>query len=143
METVSKIRRWVLADGLSIRGVSRRTGISRSRRDQGLIQWINSPRTTVRKYLRDEEVEPRYRQRGTRPLRSLLDYELRLKALYEADLGCAPRERRSLQGFAPVHEVANCPVDSLRQERAKLWMRLLFVKVIKGLTIAFGVTFCV
>ncbi len=127
METVSKIRRWVLADGLSIREVSRRTGISRN---------------TVRKYLRDEEVEPRYRQRGTRPLRSLLDYELRLKALYEADLGCAPRERRSLQGFAPVHEVANCPVDSLRQERAKPWVRLLFARVIKGLTIVFGAIFC-
>jgi len=71
METVSKIRRWVLADGLSIREVSRRTGISRN---------------TVRKYLREDIVAPRYRQSGSRPSRKLLDYEVRLRALYEADL---------------------------------------------------------
>jgi len=84
METVSKIRRWVLADGLSIREVSRRTGVSRN---------------TVRKYLREDIAEPRYRQSKPRPSRRLLDYEVRLRELYEADLQRAPRERRTMQGL--------------------------------------------
>ncbi len=58
MESVAKIRRWVLADGVSIREVSRRTGFSRN---------------TVRKYLRDENVEPRYRLSSPRKGRRLLD----------------------------------------------------------------------
>lgn len=87
METVSKIRRWVLADGLSIREVSRRTGLSRN---------------TISKYLDSSQVEPRYRMEQARPLRSLLEHELRLKALYEADMGCPARERRSMQGLYDV-----------------------------------------
>lgn len=87
METVSKIRRWILADGLSIREVSRRTGISR---------------TTIRKYLRSDHSEPRYHMRQSRPLRSLLEYELRLKSLYEADKCCALRERRSMRGLYEI-----------------------------------------
>ena len=87
METVSKIRRWVLADGLSIREVSRRTGLSRN---------------TIRKYLRSEQVEPCYQMQQARPLRSLLEHELRLKALYEADMGFPARERRSMRGLYDV-----------------------------------------
>lgn len=84
METVSKIRRWVLADGLSIREVSRRTGVSRN---------------TVRKYLREDIAEPRYRQSEPRSSRRLLDYEVRLRSLYEADLQRAARERQTMQGL--------------------------------------------
>ncbi|MEM1346389.1 MAG: IS21 family transposase [Pseudomonadota bacterium] len=84
METVIKVRRWVMAEGLSIREVSRRTGLSRN---------------TVRKYLRSEHSEPRYRQHKPRALRSLLEYEARLRALFEADSQRAPRERRSLRGL--------------------------------------------
>ena len=87
METVSKIRRWVLTDRLPIREVSRRTGISRN---------------TIRKYLRTDDVEPCYQMQQSRPLRSLLEYELRLKALYEADMGCPARERRSMRGLYEV-----------------------------------------
>ncbi|WP_310619323.1 IS21 family transposase [Flexibacterium corallicola] len=84
METVAKIRRWVLVDGVSIREVSRRTGISRN---------------TIRKYLRNDIVEPKYNLSSARPLRSLLDYEVYLKSLFEADLLRPSRERRSMRGL--------------------------------------------
>ena len=50
----ASVRGWVKADGMSIKEVVRRTGLSRN---------------TVGKYLRDENVEPRYRMstpRGSR-----------------------------------------------------------------------------
>lgn len=84
METVAKVRRWVLADGTSIRDVSRKTGLSRN---------------TIRKYLRDENVEPCYRLTSPRPSRRLLAYEVLLKDLFEADLQRPVRERRSMQGL--------------------------------------------
>ena len=43
METVAKIRRLHLADRLSIRSITRKTGLSRN---------------TIRKYLRSNEVQP-------------------------------------------------------------------------------------
>ena len=46
MALLSVIRRWHLRDELSIREISRRTGLSRN---------------TIRKYLRSGEVEPRFK----------------------------------------------------------------------------------
>ena len=48
MALLSVIRRWHLRDGISIREITRRTGLSRG---------------TVRKYLRSDVVEPRYAKR--------------------------------------------------------------------------------
>ena len=48
MALLSVIRRWHRRDGMSIRGIARRTGLSRG---------------TVRKYLRNDVVEPRYPKR--------------------------------------------------------------------------------
>jgi transposase len=45
MELLSVIRRWYYRDHFSIREISRRTGLSRN---------------TVRKYLRSDNVEPRF-----------------------------------------------------------------------------------
>ena len=46
--TLSVIRRWALREQLSIREISRRTGLSRN---------------TIRKYLRADSVEPSYARR--------------------------------------------------------------------------------
>ena len=66
METVSKVRRWVKADGMSIKEVARRTGLSRN---------------TVRKYLRDENAVPAYRMSKERSSRRLLEHEVHLRGM--------------------------------------------------------------
>ncbi len=64
MESVSKIRRWVLVEGRSIRSVARATGLSRN---------------TIKKYLRDDS-PPSY-QRHAPPVRHKLcnGFDLRLR----------------------------------------------------------------
>ena len=48
MATLNVIRRWALRDQMSIREISRRTGLARN---------------TVKKYLRSDETEPSYERR--------------------------------------------------------------------------------
>lgn len=50
MAILSVIRRWRLREGLSIREIARRTKLSRN---------------TIRKYVRDQVVEPRYAKRSS------------------------------------------------------------------------------
>lgn len=50
MATLNVIRRWALRDQMSIREISRRTGLARN---------------TVKKYLRSDETEPSYERRGS------------------------------------------------------------------------------
>ena len=50
MATLNVIRRWALRDQMSIREISRRTGLARN---------------TVKKYLRSDETEPIYERRGS------------------------------------------------------------------------------
>lgn len=80
MESVSKIRRWVLVEGRSIRSVARATGLSRN---------------TIKKYLKDES-PPSY-QRQAPPVRHKLcnGFDLRLRELFEQDLKRPRRERRT------------------------------------------------
>ena len=119
METVSKVRRWVKADGMSIREVCRKTGLSRN---------------TVRKYLRDENAEPQYRLTKPRSSRRLLDHEVHLRAMYGEpwaatgssamanDLAKPSRERRSMQGLfeALVCEGYTGSYDTVRRYIVRL-----------------------
>lgn len=50
MATLNVIRRWALREQMSIREVSRRTGLDRN---------------TVKKYLRSDEAEPTYAKRAS------------------------------------------------------------------------------
>ena len=50
MATLNVIRRWALRDQMSIREISRRTGLARN---------------TIKKHLRSEESEPSYQRRAT------------------------------------------------------------------------------
>lgn len=80
MESVSKIRRWILRDGRSIRSVSRETGLSR---------------TTIRKYLKAAS-PPSYHRQSPPVCHKLCDgYELRLQEIFELDMKRPRRERRT------------------------------------------------
>jgi transposase len=80
MALLSVIRRWALRDGLSIREIVRRTGLSRN---------------TIRKYLRAGTVEPAFRV-PERP--SKLDpFADRLSAWLKTEAGKSRKERRTLK----------------------------------------------
>ena len=80
MESVSKVRFWVLVEGRSIRSVARATGLSRN---------------TIKKYLKDES-PPSY-QRQARPVRHKLcnGFDLRLQDLFDQDQKRPRRDRRT------------------------------------------------
>ena len=82
MESVSKIRRWVLVEERSIRSVARAPGLSRN---------------TIKKYLKDES-PPSY-QRQAPPVRHKLcnGFDFRLRELFDQDMKRPRRERRTAQ----------------------------------------------
>lgn len=82
MGSVSKIRRWVLVEGRSIRSVARATGLSRN---------------TIKKYLKDESPPSYHRQ--VPPVRHKLcnGFDLRLQELFDQDQKRPRRERRTAQ----------------------------------------------
>ena len=82
MESVSKIRRWILREGRSIRSVLRDTGLSRN---------------TIKKYLKDDS-PPRYERQAPPVRHKLCDgFDLRLQELFDHDMKRARRERRTAQ----------------------------------------------
>ena len=112
MDSVSKIRRWVLRDGRSIRSVSRQTGHSRS---------------TIRKYL-NEDRAPHY-ERVKPPVRHVLcdGFDDRLGELFKMDQGLPVRERRCgkllyeqlvSEGYKGSYSTVQRYVRVLKQEAA-------------------------
>ena len=80
METVLKIRGWILRDGRGIRAVARETGLSR---------------TTIKKYLKDD-APPQYRPARERAgLKLSAAFEARLRELFKHDLQLRRRNRRT------------------------------------------------
>jgi transcriptional regulator with XRE-family HTH domain len=85
MGFLSVIRRWALRDKMPIREISRRTGLSRN---------------TVKKYLREGAVEPKFK---TPPRASKLDpYADRLSAWLLTQTRKPRKERSSLLGIGPA-----------------------------------------
>lgn len=78
MDLLAKIRRWHLREGVKIREIAKRTGVSRN---------------TIRKYLRDETVEPVYPDRPS--IWKLDPFKEQLAAALKADLAKPRRERRT------------------------------------------------
>ena len=77
---LSVIRRWRFREGLAIREISRRTGLSRN---------------TIRKYLRSKVVEPKY---ATPKRASKLDaFEAKLGRWLETELRRGRKQRRNLR----------------------------------------------
>jgi transposase len=80
MELLSVIRRWHYRDHLSIRDISRRTGLSRN---------------TVRKYLRTDSIEPRFNVAGRS---SKLDpYADKLSAMLRVETGKSRKQKRTVK----------------------------------------------
>ena len=80
MALLSVIRRWHLRDGVSIRGIARRSGLSRN---------------TIRKYLAGDVVEPRYVRRRAR---SKLDaFTARLAEWLKTEAGKGRKQRRNVR----------------------------------------------
>jgi transposase len=82
VETVGKIRRRHLVKGESISKIARETGLSRN---------------TVKRYLRNAVLEPRYRLRAHQVQPKLGPFVARLEELLKADEKRAARERRTVQ----------------------------------------------
>ena len=78
--TLSVIRRWALREQLSIREISRRSGLSRN---------------TIRKYLRAETVEPRYA--GRRSVSKLDPFAAKLAAWLKTESTRSRKQRRTLK----------------------------------------------
>ena len=80
MATLNVIRRWALRDQMSIREISRRTGLARN---------------TIKKHLRSEESEPKYPRRASS---SKLDpYAEKLATWLVIEATKSRKQRRSLR----------------------------------------------
>ncbi len=85
MATLNVIRRWALRDQMSIREISRRTGLARN---------------TVKKYLRSDETEPSYERRVSS---SKLDpYAEKLATWLGIEATKSRKQRRTLR---PIHTI--------------------------------------
>ena len=107
MALLSVIRRWYHRDGVSIRAIARRTGLSRG---------------TVRKYLRSDVVEPRYSKRHNST--KLDPYAAELLAWLKAEDRKGRKQRRRVtqlhaelvkQGFTGSYVRVACFVRKWRQ----------------------------
>ena len=77
---LSSIRRWHLRDRMPVREITRRTRLSRN---------------TIRKYLANKVVEPRYPHRKTP--NKLDDYAAKLTALLKTEAGKGRKQKRSIK----------------------------------------------
>ncbi|SFU56117.1 hypothetical protein SAMN05216350_102596 [Polaromonas sp. YR568] len=98
MATLNVIRRWALRDQMSIREISRRTGLARN---------------TVKKHLRSEESEPKYPRRVSS---SKLDpYAEKLATWLGIEATKSRKQRRTLRQIHTTHPQVSYPRDRKRQ----------------------------
>jgi transposase len=85
--TLNVIRRWVLREQMSIREISRRTGLARN---------------TVKKYLSSEEIEPSYPRRVS--AKKLDSYAEKLTGWLELEATKSRKQRRNLKQIYTLSE---------------------------------------
>lgn len=91
MATLNVIRRWALREQMSIREISRRTGLARN---------------TVKKYLRSDETEPTYAKRISP---SKLDpYAEKLATWLGIEATKSRKQRRNLKQIYTLWRVGQC-----------------------------------
>ena len=100
---LSVIRRWHFRDGMPIREITRRTGLSRN---------------TVRKYLASGVVEPRYPNRSSPS--KLDDYELTLTSWLFRESRRHRKQRKTLKVLADPNSNHELDPRSARQNNAKV-----------------------
>ena len=112
MAILSSIRRWHLRDNMPIREIVRRTGLSRN---------------TIRKYLANKVVEPKYPDRKTPS--KLDDYAAKLTAWLKTEAGKGRKQKRSLKqlhqdlvqlGFTGSYDRVTAFARRWRQEQQEL-----------------------
>ena len=112
MAILSSIRRWHLRDQMPIREITRRTGLSRN---------------TVRKYLANKVVEPRYPKRKTPS--KLDDYAAKLTSWLKTEAGKGRKQKRCLKqlhrdlvqlGFTGSYDRVVAFAKRWRQEQQEL-----------------------
>ncbi len=112
MAILSSIRRWHLRDQMPIREITRRTGLSRN---------------TVRKYLANKVVEPRYPKRKTPS--KLDDYAAKLSSWLKTEAGKGRKQKRCLKqlhrdlvqlGFTGSYDRVVAFAKRWRQEQQEL-----------------------
>ncbi len=88
--TLNVIRRWALREQMSIREISRRTGLARN---------------TVKKYLQSEEIEPTYTRRASP---SKLDpYAEKLATWLAIEATKSRKQRRNLKQIYTKEKIKN------------------------------------
>jgi transposase len=109
---LSSIRRWHLRDNMPIREIVRRTGLSRN---------------TIRKYLANKVVEPKYPDRKTPS--KLDDYATKLTAWLKTEAGKGRKQKRSLKqlhsdlvqlGFTGSYDRVTAFARNWRREQQEL-----------------------
>ncbi len=112
MAILSSIRRWHVRDHMPIREIVRKTGIARN---------------TIRKYLSNEVVEPKYPKRKTAS--KLDDYAAKLAAWLKTEAGKGRKQKRSLKqlyrdlvqlGFTGSYDRVAAFAKRWRQEQQEL-----------------------
>ncbi len=91
MATLNVIRRWALRENMSIREISRRTGLARN---------------TVKKYLSSEEIEPSYPRRVSP--KKLDSYAEKLTSWLELEATKSRKQRRNLKQIYTPRTRAAC-----------------------------------
>jgi transposase len=113
VETVGKIRRRHFVKGESISKIARETGLSRN---------------TVKRYLRNAVLEPRYSRRLQQPQPKLGEFVAQLEELLAADEKRASRERRTAQrlfealkqtGYTGAYDSVRRFVKAWQRDRAR------------------------
>ena len=104
---VSVIRRWHLSEQVSIRAIARRTGLSRN---------------TVRKYLANGVVEPRYPKRNSRS--NLDHFAEKLAGWLKAESSRGRKQRLSVKElYVRLRQLCYCGSDDRVCAFARRWRR--------------------
>ena len=107
MATLNVIRRWALREQMSIREISRRTGLARN---------------TVKKYLRSDEVEPKHA--GHKRSSKLDPYVEKLALWLGMEVTKSRKQRRNLKQIHTTPAYSACTSNNRPKPQALLHLKI-------------------